>query len=44
MEEMARQTKTAEFFNPTILFSLLDFITEFIALIAESVMDIAGSY
>ena len=36
---MARQTKTAEFFNPNVLTSLADFVTEFIALIVERISE-----
>ena len=41
---MARQTKTAEFFNPNVLTSLADFVTEFIALIVENILGATGRY
>ena len=41
---MARQTKTAEFFNPNVLTSLADFFTEFIALIVENILGATGRY
>ena len=39
---MARQTKTAEFFNPNVLTSLVDFVSEFIALIVENIVGATG--
>ena len=41
---MARQTKTAEFFNPNVLTSLADFVTEFIALIVENILGATGRF
>ena len=43
MNEMARQTKTAvDVFNPNFFTTLVDFVTEFIALIVENVMGATG--
>merc|ERR1719350_767872 len=43
MNEMARQTKTAvDVFNPNFFNTLVDFVTEFIALIVENVMGATG--
>ena len=45
MNEMARQTKTAvDVFNPNFFTTLVDFVTEFIALIVENVMGATGRY
>ena len=43
MNEMARQTKTAvDVFNPNFFNTLVDFVSEFIALIVENVMGATG--